>query len=192
MILHSTNATLRTRATLAAATFNLIDALGLCILSHIEHIRSVRPSAIINIYLMITLPFDIARCRTLWTGGDTKHIAAVFTSTLGVKLMLVIAEAIEKRDILLERYRTPNREVTSGIYSRSFFWWLNNLMTTGKSGSRSNNIKSNTRQVFVEFSTTKISILLMMNWPPSHSKLLATVHGCRRTERNPVLCCGRP
>lgn len=59
-------------------------------------------------------------------------MAAVFTSTLGVKLMVLIAEAIEKRDILLERYRTPNLEVTSGIYSRSFFWWLNSLMTTGE------------------------------------------------------------
>ena len=51
---------------------------------------------------------------------------------LGVKLMILITEAIEKRDILLERYRTGNPEITSGIYSRSFFWWLNNLMTTGK------------------------------------------------------------
>lgn len=131
LILYTINNTLRTRATLAAASFGLVDSLGLCILSHSEHIHSVRPSAIINVYLLLTLPFDAARSRTLWLDGATKSTAAVFTSTVAVKLMILITEAIEKRSILLERYRYSSPEATSGIYSRSFFWWLNNLMTTG-------------------------------------------------------------
>lgn len=45
--------------------------------------------------------------------------------------MILITEAIEKRGILLDRYQDSSPEVTSGIYSRSFFWWLNKLMTTG-------------------------------------------------------------
>jgi ATP-binding cassette subfamily C (CFTR/MRP) protein 1 len=45
--------------------------------------------------------------------------------------MILITEAIEKRDILLDRYQNSSPEITSGIYSRSFFWWLNKLMTTG-------------------------------------------------------------
>lgn len=131
LILHALNPSLRTRATIAASALTLLDALGLCLLSHSEHIRSVRPSAIINVYLLLTLPFDIARARTLWIGGATRSIAAVFTSTLGVKIMILITEAIEKRGILLDRYQDSSPEVTSGIYSRSFFWWLNKLMTTG-------------------------------------------------------------
>jgi ATP-binding cassette subfamily C (CFTR/MRP) protein 1 len=101
------------------------------LLSHKEHVRSIRPSAIINVYLLFTLPFDIARARTLWLSGATRSIAAVFTSTLGVKIMILITEAIEKRGILSDRYQNSSPEVTSGIYSRSFFWWLNKLMTTG-------------------------------------------------------------
>lgn len=131
LILHSLYPKLRNRATVAAATLSFIDALGLCALSHIEHIHSVRPSAIINVYLLITLPFDMARCRTLWMDGATASLAAVFSSALGVKVLILIAEAIEKRDILLSRYRNSSPEVTSGIYSRSFFFWLNSLMTTG-------------------------------------------------------------
>jgi ATP-binding cassette subfamily C (CFTR/MRP) protein 1 len=145
LILHTINPTLRTRATLGAASLTLIDSLGLCLLSHAEHIHSVRPSAIINVYLLITLPFDAARCRTLWIDGATRSLAAVFTSTLGIKIMILIAEAIEKRDILLARYRYTSPEVTSGIYSKSFFWWLNGLMTTGmysllKFVTRTNNV----------------------------------------------------
>lgn len=131
LILHTINPTLRTRATLGAASLTLVDSLGLCLLSHAEHVHSVRPSAIINVYLFITLPFDAARCRTLWINGATRSLAAVFTSTLGIKIMILIAEAIEKRDILLARYRYTSPEVTSGIYSKSFFWWLNGLLKLG-------------------------------------------------------------
>lgn len=125
LILHALNPILRTRATLAAASLSVLDGLGLCLLSHSEHIHSVRPSTIINAYLLLTLPFDVARSRTLWLGHATRPVAAAFTSALAIKLITLIAEAIEKRPILLDRYRGSSPEVTSGIYSRSFFWWLN-------------------------------------------------------------------
>jgi ATP-binding cassette subfamily C (CFTR/MRP) protein 1 len=125
LILHALNPILRTRATLAAAALGVLDGLALCFLSHSEHIHSTRPSTIINAYLLLTLPFDVARARTLWLGRATRPVAAAFTGTLGVKLIIIIAEAVEKRSILLDRYRSASPEATSGIYSRSFFWWLN-------------------------------------------------------------------
>ena len=131
-MLHSINPSLKTKATIPAAILSLVDALGLCILSHTEHLYSLRPSAIINIYLIITLPLDVARSRTLWLNGAINSVASIFTSAIGVKVVILIAEAIEKNRILLDRYRYSSPEVTSGIYSRSFFWWLNSLMTTGE------------------------------------------------------------
>ena len=131
LIFYALNPSIRTRATIAASSLSLLVALGLCLLSHGEHIRSVTPSAIINVYLLLTLPFDIARARTLWLNTATGTIAAVFTSGLAVKLMIVITEAIEKRSILIDRYRHASQESTSGIYSRSSFWWLNALMSIG-------------------------------------------------------------
>lgn len=131
LVVDTTQSGFKTRATIPAAALLLVDALGLLGLSHLEHLHSVRPSALINIWLLITLPFDMARARTLWLDHANTATAAVFTSALGVKIMVFIAEAIEKRNILLERYRHTSPEVTSGIYSRSFFWWLNNLLTTG-------------------------------------------------------------
>jgi ATP-binding cassette subfamily C (CFTR/MRP) protein 1 len=125
LVLRALNPVLRTRATVAAAALGTLDGLALCFLSHYEHIHSIRPSAIINTYLLLTLPFDAARSRTLWLGRATRPIAAAFSSTLAVKLIILITEAIEKRPILLDRYRRASPEATSGIYSRSFFWWLN-------------------------------------------------------------------
>jgi len=131
LILQTLNQSLRTRATLAASALAFLDAIALCVLSHAEHLRSVRPSAIINAYLLLTVPFDIARIRTLWLNGHTNNVAAAFSSGFAVKLMILVAEAVEKRPILLDRYRHSSPEFTSGLYSRSFFWWLNKLMTTG-------------------------------------------------------------
>ncbi|KAF5878883.1 putative abc multidrug protein [Botrytis fragariae] len=131
LIMNATTSTLKTRATIPAAALLLVDALGLFALSHIEHLHSVRPSALINVWLLLTLPFDMARARSLWLVHANNPTAAVFTSALGVKIMVIIAEAVEKRHILLDRYRNTSPETTSGIYSRSFFWWLNTLMTTG-------------------------------------------------------------
>lgn len=125
LVLHALHPILRTRATLAAATLGVLDGLALCFLSHSEHNHSVRPSAIINAYLLLTLPFDVARSRTLWLARATRPIAATFTSALCIKVIILIAEAVEKRSILLDRYRHSSPETTSGIYSRSFFWWLN-------------------------------------------------------------------
>ena len=130
LVLSITSATENLQVNLATAGLAFIDALGLCILSHTEHVRSIKPSALINVYLLFTSLFDIARARTLWLNGDNS-IAAVFSSTLGVKLLVLITEAMEKRDILLSRYQHCPPEATSGIYSRSFFWWLNGLFRTG-------------------------------------------------------------
>ncbi|KAK6614847.1 multidrug resistance-associated protein 1 [Botrytis cinerea] len=131
LVMNTTTSTLKTSATIPAAALLLVDALALFALSHLEHLHSVRPSALINVWLLLTLPFDIARARSLWLVHANNPTAAVFTSALGVKIMVIIVEAMEKRHILLDRYRNTSPETTSGIYSRSFFWWLNTLMTTG-------------------------------------------------------------
>jgi hypothetical protein len=50
---------------------------------------------------------------------------------LAVKVFIVITEAAEKRKILLSQYQNVSPKATSGIYSRAFFLWLNDIMTTG-------------------------------------------------------------
>lgn len=116
---------------MAAAALVLVDGLGLCLLSHFEHVRSVRPSTLINTYLLITLAFDIAQIRSLWLQDAPKSIASVFTATVIVKFLIAIMEATEKKKILLDRYQDAGPEATSGIYSRAFFWWLNPVMSIG-------------------------------------------------------------
>lgn len=99
--------------------------------SHLEHIRSLRPSAVTNIYFLFTLIFDLARLRTLFTLNASPFVAGCFASMTVLKAIVLVAEATEKRRLVLDWYCNLSPEETSGIYSRSFFIWLNPLMITG-------------------------------------------------------------
>jgi ATP-binding cassette subfamily C (CFTR/MRP) protein 1 len=121
------------KASVPAASLSFLASLLLLGLSHLEHLRAVRPSMLINVYLLFTLLFDIAKVRTLWLNDATTHLAAVYSSSIGIKLLTLITEAFEKRDILLDRFMHPSPEVTSGIYNLSTFGWLSSLLRLGSS-----------------------------------------------------------
>lgn len=55
-----------TKASIATNAVLAVGALFLVLLSYAEHTRSVKPSLILNAYLLVSLLFDIARVRTLW------------------------------------------------------------------------------------------------------------------------------
>lgn len=119
------------RASTAAAALSLISAVALCCLSHLEHLRSITPSPVINTYMLLSLPMDVARVRTAWIRGGSLPLAIVYTVSVAMKLVSLLAEAIEKRGILLPRYQAISPESASGVYSKGVFYWLNSLLWKG-------------------------------------------------------------
>ncbi|KAK5998615.1 ABC multidrug transporter B [Cladobotryum mycophilum] len=115
----------------AASGLNFVGALALCGLSYMEHSRSARPSAVISIYLVVAIAFDTVQCRTLWLLGNPQGLATVFSAMLASKLTLFILEMQGKRHLLFRQWRSLNPESTSGIISRSLFWWLNDFLVRG-------------------------------------------------------------
>jgi len=128
---------IKTRASLPNAVISLVGALALGALSLVEHQRTIRPSLILNFFLSITLIFDAARVRTLWLQGYNDTIAAVSTTSLAIKLVLLVVEAVGKHGILHVEWRTTSPEATSGLFGKAFFGWLNPLFRTGFSRSLS-------------------------------------------------------
>lgn len=122
---------LQTRASLAAATLSLLVALTISALSYFEHTRCVRPSSLISAYLLLTVFLDATKVRTLWLRGGSSFVAGISSSLLAVKLAIILVEAREKRNILLSPYNDLPPESTSGLYSRSLFWWLNPVFLLG-------------------------------------------------------------
>ncbi|KAL9471318.1 hypothetical protein ACSS6W_009259 [Trichoderma asperelloides] len=122
---------LDTRFSIAAAVLSLIAACCIVLLSHIEHVKSIRPSFLLTSYLFTTLLFDAARLRTEWLLSVNVAYAAVLSISTILKLALLVLENIEKRRILLDSNKSPSTESTSGPFNRGFFVWLNSLLITG-------------------------------------------------------------
>ncbi|PVH72311.1 P-loop containing nucleoside triphosphate hydrolase protein [Cadophora sp. DSE1049] len=121
----------KTRLSVASTVLNLLAALGLGLLSHLEHVKAIRPSFVIAAYLFVSLIFDIARVRTQWLLPTNDPIAAVLTAAVVTKVLMLLLETLGKRRFLLAAYRGLSPEITSGLFSRGFFWWLNSLLANG-------------------------------------------------------------
>ena len=100
-------------------------------MSHLEHTKSVRPSALLNFYLLFSVLFDVVQLRTLWRIQSLETVARLFSSALALKVVLLVLEAKEKGSMLIPPFHNASPEAKSGLYNRSLFWWLNPFLTTG-------------------------------------------------------------
>lgn len=116
---------------MASAALSFVGAVLFGVFSFFEHLRSIRPSFLLTVYLLLTSIFDIQRSRSYALSSDLDLVATVFASRLGVKVFLAIVEARDKRRLLLPEFADCPPEATSGVYRRTTFWWLNDLFKRG-------------------------------------------------------------
>lgn len=109
-----------------------IVALAICILSWIEHRRSIRPSTLLGVYLLCSLVLDIPYARILFLRVETTAIIApLFVAGMRTKLVLLILEAQSKASCLKDSYSKLSPEARAGFLNRGVFWWINALMIAG-------------------------------------------------------------
>jgi ATP-binding cassette subfamily C (CFTR/MRP) protein 1 len=120
-----------TGATLPSAILSFLSALVILCLSNLEHTRTVRPSLLLNVYLLGSLVFDAVQVRTLYLRNDHPSILGLFTTNIVIKAALLLLEAKSKRTYLRPPYNAYSPEMTSGVFSHSFFWWIRPLLATG-------------------------------------------------------------
>ncbi|UKZ47330.1 hypothetical protein TrVGV298_001548 [Trichoderma virens] len=118
----------------AAACVSFASCLMSCALSYFEHARSLGPSSLLNVFLLVSLLLDAAVLRTVWlslsTVAASASIRAVLTASFGLKTALLVLEAREKSSHVVGR-QTLAPEETSGLYSRAVFAWVAPLLRTG-------------------------------------------------------------
>lgn len=122
---------LRSSSALAAGSLGFLTAVAIWLLSAVEHSRSVRPSTILCVYLLVTIAFDAVQVRTLWLIGQPLSLCVTSSISVFLKAVLLLLESRHKRKSLLEPYRSLPPEALCGILGTSFFWWLNPLMWLG-------------------------------------------------------------
>ncbi|KAH7118766.1 multidrug resistance-like protein [Dendryphion nanum] len=121
---------IRTPAAIASSV-SFITSILLLSLSYLEHSKSLRPSFILNVYLLFAVLFDIVVLRTLWTALPGSHpVRDLFTASFALKAVVFFLEAKEKRS-LITGDRNLGPEETTGLYNESFVWWLNSIIKQG-------------------------------------------------------------
>lgn len=135
LVIWATRRTPKHRAEVPSAAISFVGALVLVLLSFYEHLRSIRPSFQLNVYLFFTVLFDIQRSRSYGLDADLGLVSSVFSSRVAVKVLLAVVEARGKRHLLLPEFTNCPPEATSGVYKRASFWWLNELFRKGFSNS---------------------------------------------------------
>lgn len=126
--------------TAAAAVLNLITALTLALVSWVDHSRSLRPSTLINLYLLGSPVCDAIQTRTLWLryfDEPTQKTGLVFASAasgaLIIKTGLLFLESIEKPNITWSEWpdekNAPNPEEKAGVLSRSLLIWVHGILS---------------------------------------------------------------
>lgn len=131
VVLWSQDTSIKTPVSIAAATINLLVALQMIALSWIEDARSVRPSTLLSLYLVVTVLLDLPQIRTLWMHGGLDATAGITTAAMALKSLFLVVENIGKRAFLLPAHQNLPPESTSGIVNRSFLWWVNNTFRRG-------------------------------------------------------------
>uniref|UniRef100_L2GAL4 ABC multidrug transporter n=1 Tax=Colletotrichum fructicola (strain Nara gc5) TaxID=1213859 RepID=L2GAL4_COLFN len=63
--------------------------------------------------------------------GPNQTIPAIFTCTLALRAVMILLESTEKRRILVPQHKGYSKEVTSGTFNRSVFFWLTSLFING-------------------------------------------------------------
>lgn len=105
------------------------------LISEREHRKSPAPSALLQLFLLITIFLDAARVRTAWhlspQNNSEGYIALLLTVQVILKVLLLAAESVPNPAIIAIPARRISREETSGIFGKSFATWVNPLLRLG-------------------------------------------------------------
>lgn len=125
--------TLRSDATLPAASLVCISTICIIALVYLEHRRSVSSSVFISLYLASTLLLDIVKSRSYFSTQSLQTIAGLSAASCVVKLALLLLEEVSKRAYIKDGAvrESVSRETTCGFWTRALFLWLNPTLTLG-------------------------------------------------------------
>jgi hypothetical protein len=121
----------KTRLTIACFVLTTVGYGIFLVVLYLEHIRSVRPSTLLSVYLGISILLDTARVRTLFFIPDSQTFARLFLASFIVKIIIFALEVSEKRRLLWPKWQDASPEATSGVINRALFIWLNDLFGRG-------------------------------------------------------------
>ncbi|KAL7898266.1 multidrug resistance-associated protein [Trichoderma sp. SZMC 28014] len=110
---------------------SLAASAGLVWLTIAEHKRSIRPSSLIVLYLLLMSTWDVFALTYDGLFDDQNASKGSIALELAARLAILTLECQEKTSILKPKYRQHSPEETAGLLSSLLFWWLNGLLSRG-------------------------------------------------------------
>lgn len=86
----------------AAATISFASVFALALLSPAEHAKSLRPSTVLTLCLLVSCVFDAVRARSFWF-ANSMALSGVTLAAVAIQFVLFLTEAWEKRAFALEQ-----------------------------------------------------------------------------------------
>ena len=131
MIWSETNS-FKTKLSIASASVEFVASLVIVILSRLEHMKAVRPSHLLQFFLLVLPLCHATRLRTLLLmqySTSLETFASIHTFLSGFLLML---ESIDKRALFNSQDdRRLSPEETVGLFEKRLFWYLNEFCQKG-------------------------------------------------------------
>lgn len=110
-----------------------VASIAVCLLSFFEHGRSVKPSSLLSLYLLVSVPCDAIGLWSLYQSHGHSPRISLLATALAVKFLLLVLESSTKRRYLREPYRDLPLEQTIGVINRAFLFWVNAEIMKGNS-----------------------------------------------------------
>ncbi|KAJ4158067.1 uncharacterized protein LMH87_008612 [Akanthomyces muscarius] len=123
----------RTEITYAASSLELVAAVALCMMIHMEHKHAIRSSAFLALYLFFTVCADAVKSRSYFLRSGMETLGALAATTASLRACLIVLEEVSKKPLLLDDdvRAGSGPEATSGYFQRAFFIYLHPMLMTG-------------------------------------------------------------
>ncbi|KAM7217664.1 hypothetical protein V8F06_006919 [Rhypophila decipiens] len=116
---------------LAASLLALIASTALCVVSFLEHGRTVAPSTLLTSYLLFSIFAHLIQVGLYWVAKNLCYYSPLAIAIFVTKLIVAGLELQNKTPILREQYRSLSPEERGGFYSNAIFWWVNKYIALG-------------------------------------------------------------
>jgi ATP-binding cassette subfamily C (CFTR/MRP) protein 1 len=122
----------KTKWSVASASLEFLGSMFIVTLSRLEHSRAVRPSHLLQFFLLVLLICNAVRLRTLFLMDYSVSLVAVASFHTFTTGLLLLLESLDKRELFYsDRDRRLPPEETIGLFGKRLFWYLNGLFREG-------------------------------------------------------------
>lgn len=122
----------KTKFAIASASLEFLVSLAVVVLSRLEHTRAVRPSHLLQFFLLMLLLCEAVRLRTLFLVDYPTSLVTPASIHAFLTGLLLLLESLDKRELFAsDSDRTLSPEETLGLFGKRLIWHLNDLFKDG-------------------------------------------------------------